>query len=271
MPSRASRLNPFLAASALALSACAAAPKPSASEMAMLAVDTTKPIVPASAEERAAADRQPVLEQANFWRTEYEKNPNDYEAALKFARTLRAIGSSARAVEVASQALTLRSGDVELGLVLAQAALDVGKPEDAAAALVRVEAAGQTDWRVMSIIGVVLDQLGKHADAQNYYRKALALSPDNPKVLTNLGLSYTLAGKPEEGERVLREASERVDADVRVRQNLALVLGVQGKFAEAEKAIGEDSTPSQAQASTAYFRALLTPARKWDGLRGAQN
>ena len=27
-----------------------------------------------------------VLSQAKFWRTEYEKNPNEYETALKFSR-----------------------------------------------------------------------------------------------------------------------------------------------------------------------------------------
>ena len=98
---------------------------------------------------------------------------------------LRAIGSTQRATEVASQALNLKQGDVELTLIYAQASLDQGRPDQAATALAKAEAAGLKDWRMMSIIGVTMDQLDQHAAAQDYYRKALALSPDNPKVLSN--------------------------------------------------------------------------------------
>jgi Flp pilus assembly protein TadD len=81
---------------------------------------------------------------------------------------------------------------VELTLIYAQAALDQGKAADAAMALARAEAEGQSDWRMLSIIGVTMDSLDKHSGAQDYYRKAIALSPDNPKILANLGLSYAL-------------------------------------------------------------------------------
>jgi Flp pilus assembly protein TadD len=261
-----------IALSAAALPGCAGMQKPTPQEKALVSAAEAKSILPATREERDAADRMDLLSQATFWGKEYDKNPNDYETALKLARVLRAIGSSQRATEVASQALNRKQGDVELSLVFAQASLDQGRPQDAATALAQAEAAGRNDWRMMSIIGVTMDQLDQHAPAQDYYRKALALSPDNPKVLSNLGLSYALANKPTLAEETLRKAAAE-DADTRVHQNLALVLGVQGKFAEAEKAVSPDTPKELVDSNAAYFHALLTPARKWDSvpLRGSQN
>jgi Flp pilus assembly protein TadD len=84
-------------------------------------------------------------------------------------------------------------------------------------------------------------------------------------------LSYALAGDSAQAESTLRAAVDLPNADARVRQNLVLVLGVQGKFAEAEKAAGPETPKALLDSNTAYFRALLTPARSWDNLRGTQN
>jgi Flp pilus assembly protein TadD len=253
------------------LSGCMiAAPKPTAQEAAMVEA-AGRPILPAPRAERDAAERQDLLTQAKFWTAEYEKNPNEHEAALKFSRVLRAIGSSPRASEVSGQALALKPGDVELTLIYAQASLDQGKAEDAAQALARAEREGQNDWRVLSIIGVTMDTLDQHTAAQDYYKRALALSPDNTKILSNLGLSYALDGKPGLAEETLRRAIALPEADGRVKQNLILVLGVQGKFEEAEKIAGPDMPKALVEANRDYFRAMLSPSRTWDALRGAQN
>jgi Flp pilus assembly protein TadD len=257
-------------ATAVFLSGCLAAPAPTPQEIAM--VNTAqKSVLPASAAEREAADRQDLLTQAKFWSEEYEKNPNEYEAALKYARVLRAIGSSPRASEVAAQALNLKQDDVELTLIYAQSSLDQGKAEDAATALARVEPAAQNDWRMLSIIGVTMDSLDQHKPAQDYYKRALALSPDNPKILSNLGLSYALEGKAGLAEETLRRALTHPEADARVKLNLMLVLGVQGKFDEAEKIAGPETPQALVESNKEYFRTLLSPSRTWDQLRGSQN
>jgi Flp pilus assembly protein TadD len=41
--------------------------------------------------------------------------------------------------------------------------------------------------------GAVLDQMGRHEEAQRYYASALRIVPDEPSVLSNLGLSYALS------------------------------------------------------------------------------
>lgn len=263
------RIVPAVALAAL-LSGCMIAPPPTTQEVAMVDAAAAT-LLPASSIERQEANRQDLLTQAKFWGAEYEKNPNEYEAALKYAHVLRAIGSSPRASEVAAQALTMQPGDVELSMIFAQAALDQGKAEDAATALARAEGAGQTDWRMLSIIGVTMDSLDQHTPAQDYYRRALALSPDNPKILSNLGLSYALEGKPGLAEETLRRAIAMPEADSRVTQNLILVLGVQGKFDEARGIAGPDMPKALVESNQDYFRAMLSPSRTWEALRGAQN
>lgn len=258
------------AALSAALSGCIAAAPPTVQEQAMVAT-AVSPIMPATQAERDLIDKQDLLTQAKFWGQEYDKNPNEYQAALKYAHVLRAVGSSARAAEVSTQALSLKQGDVELTMIYAQASLDQGKPQDAAMALARAEAAGQSDWRMLSIIGVTMDQLDQHAGAQDYYRKAMALSPDNPKILANLGLSYALEGKPGLAEQTLREAIALPGADNRITQNLVVVLGIQGKFDEAEKIAGTDMPKAMIEQNREYFRAMLNPSRKWESLRGTQN
>lgn len=255
---------------ALPLAGCATAAAPSTQELAVIDKATT-PLLPATTAERTMADKQDVLTQAKFWAAEYDKNPNEYEASLKYARVLRGIGSSPRAAEIAQQALTLKQGDVDLTLIYAQASLDIGKAEDAAYALARAETNGQSDWQLMSIIGVTMDTLDQHPQAQDYYRKALALSPDNPKILSNMAMSYILQGKPALAEQTLRQASSLPGADSRITQNLIMALGVQGKFEEVEAAAQPDLPKAMVDANRDYFRSLLTPSRTWETLRGAHN
>jgi Flp pilus assembly protein TadD len=116
-----------------------------------------------------------------------------------------------------------------------------------------------------------MDSLDQHPGAQDYYRRALALSPDNPKILANLGLSYALEGKPGLAEQTLRQAIALPGADNRVMQNLVVVLGVQGKFEEAEKIAGADIPKALMDSNREYFRAMLNPSRSWETLRGTQN
>jgi Flp pilus assembly protein TadD len=268
-PAASARLSLALLAG-LAAGACASTKPTSAEQTLVDSVVEQKAILPASREEREMIGRQDLLAQATFWSREHEKNPNEYEAALKLAQTLRALGSSAKAMEVASQALVRHAGDIELTLAFTQAALDSGQPDQAVVHLARAEAPGAQDWRIMSVIGVVMDQLGQHPQARDYYAKALALSPDNPKVLSNLALSLALDNRPVEAEETLRRAAALTGADTRVRQNLALVLGVQGKFEEAGQLLRAEAPESVAQETQAYYRSLLTPARSWDRLRGSQ-
>jgi Flp pilus assembly protein TadD len=121
----------------------------------------------------------------------------------------------------------------------------------------RAHSPDQPDWHILSAQGAVLDQMGRHADAQRYYLTALKIVPDEPSVLSNLGLSYALSKNLREAETTLRRAAAQHPVDGRVRQNLALVVGLQGRFAEAESIARADLPADEAAANAAYLKQML--------------
>jgi Flp pilus assembly protein TadD len=70
------------------------------------------------------------------------------------------------------------------------------------------------DWRVLSVQGAVLDQMGRHDEAQRYYATALRIAPAETSVLSNLGLSYALSKDLVRAESTLRRA-RRIAAQAR--------------------------------------------------------
>src|SRR5213079_2719807 len=134
-----------------------------------------------------------------------------------------------------------------------RALADAGNFNQALEVLERAHSPDQPDWRILSVQGAVMDQMGRHGEAQRYYASALRIVPDEPSVLSNLGLSYDL----KRAEETLRRASATGSVDKRVRQNLALVVGLQGRFPEAETIARADLPPTEAAANVTYLRQLL--------------
>ena len=138
-----------------------------------------------------------------------------------------------------------------------RALADAGNFKQALDVLERSHSPDQPDWRILSVQGAVLDQTGRHEEAQRYYASALKIVPDEPSVLSNLGLSYALAKDLKRAEATLRRASAKGSVDKRVRQNLALVVGLQGRFQEAETIARAELPPNEASANVAYLRQML--------------
>ena len=182
---------------------------------------------------RAADPRREV----DLYGGRFRANPGDAEAALQYAKALRATGQRAQAVAVLEQAFDV---------------------------LGRAHSPDNPDWRILSVQGAVLDQLGRYEEARQYYASALKIAPDEPSVLSNLGLSYMLSKDLPKAEETLRHASGRAGASPRVRQNLALVVGLQGRLAEAETIVKADQPAGEAEANVAFLKRLLS--RK-DGAR----
>src|SRR5690606_6053612 len=87
-----------------------------------------------------------------------------------------------------------------------RALADVGSFAQALDVLSRAHTPDQPDWRILSVQGAVLDQVGRHEEARRYYASALRLAPGEPSVLSNLGLSYALTKDLKQAEQVLRQA-----------------------------------------------------------------
>src|SRR5207248_5951147 len=131
-------------------------------------------------------------------------------------------------------------GNKPLLAAYGRALADNGNSQAAFDVLSRAHSPENPDWRILSVQGTTLDQLGKHEEARRYYASALRIVPDEPSVLSNLGLSYVLSKNLPKAEEALRQAYATGRADARVRQNLALVIGLQGRFADAEQIVRAD-------------------------------
>ena len=82
-------------------------------------------------------------------------------------------------------------------------------------------------------MGGALDQLGRFAQAEVHYKKALKLSPKDPKIWNDAGYSYYLQGRWAEAEGALKTAARFAPDDERIRTNLGLTLAAAGRTEEA--------------------------------------
>src|SRR5213083_999919 len=164
---------------------------------------------------------------AEFYGERYRANPKDPDAALAYGQALRATGQRGQAVAVLEQATIAHPGNKALLAGYGRALADNGNFQQSFDVLTRAHSPDNPDWRILSVQGTALDQLGRHEDARRYYASALRIVPDEPSVLSNLGLSYVLSKDLVRAEATLRRAASQSRIDPTVRQNLALVMGLQ--------------------------------------------
>ena len=209
---------------------------------------------------RSEADWRRALE---VWGDRYKRNPNDVEAAIAYARALRATEQRAQAVAVLEQASIRNPNSMPLLGAYGRALADAGQYPQALDAFGKAHTPENPDWRILNAQGAVLDQMGRHAEAQKHYTAALKIVPEEPSVLSNLALSYVLTKDLKRAEASLRRAVARPNAGAKVRQNLALVVGLQGRFAEAEKIASADLPEDEAAANVGYLRQMLAQQGDW--------
>ncbi|MBG52504.1 MAG: pilus assembly protein TadD [Rhodobiaceae bacterium] len=208
-------------------------------------------------------DPRDFVAAASYWGGVYEQNPQNAEAAAKYARGLRHLGSLQQALIVLQQAAAQHPNDANILAEYGKALTASGKPDQAVALLAKAGVLLPTDWTILSAEGVALDEMGEHSRAKQKYDAALQLAPEHPTVLTNLGLSYALSGELARAEETLRRAVANPAAGAHARQNLALVLGLQGDFEEAERLARADLPPSLAVGNISYLRNMLAQPALW--------
>jgi Flp pilus assembly protein TadD len=218
--------------------------------------ETTSDIT-GSLKSNASADNDP-RRAVEVYGERYRANPKDADAALAYGQALRATGQRAQAAAMLEQATISHPGNKALLAAFGRALADNGNFQQAFDVLARAHSPENPDWRILSVQGTVLDQLGRHDEARRYYASALNIVPDEPSVLSNLGLSYVLSRDLPKAEETLRRAYASARADARVRQNLGLVVGLQGRFAEAETIVRADLPAEEAAANVAYLKQMLS-------------
>jgi Flp pilus assembly protein TadD len=213
--------------------------------------------ITSKAEPAPSADADP-RRTVDVYGERYRANPKDADAAIAYGQALRASGQRAQAVAVFEQATIAHPGNKQLLAGFGRALADNGSFQQAFDVLSKAHSPDNPDWRILSVQGTTLDQLGRHDEARRYYATALKIVPEEPSVLSNLGLSYVLSRDLPKAEEVLRRAYATGRADARVRQNLGLVVGLQGRFSEAETIVKADLPPEEATANVTYLKEMLS-------------
>jgi Flp pilus assembly protein TadD len=232
------------------------------------------PRTPATAEQRASADRMDPLTRSVFWARENEVDPRDPVAGVRTAQALRELGQYDQAAATAQGVLLLQPQNIEAMLEVGRAHIARGQGFYGIAALEQARDLAPRDWRPLSLLGVAYHQVKRDEDAREVWNTGLTLAPDNPEILTNAAMARTEAGDAAGAEALLRRAAAQPGASTKVRLNLALVLGLQGKTAEAERIIRRDLPPEMADRNLAWLRARTAtganPAsgRTWNSLQG---
>lgn len=210
----------------------------------------------------------------------------DDQQALRVARSFRAAGDARAAIPVYRTILAHRSddavrveladtlldvdlldeaigiymaidpkspaaGDAQLGLARAQLRLD--QPARALAHMDKAVALAPANTRVLIGRGVVLDRLGRHADAQASYRAALAIEPRSVAGRTDLALSLALTGQYDQALEILEPIARSASATAQDRQNLAFIYGLKGDREQALALGRVDLGEAAAQANAKFF------------------
>ena len=197
------------------------------------------------------------------WGERYRANPADPDAAIRYAQALRAIGQRAQAAAVLEQAAIHNPENRAVLGAYGRALADNGNFQQALDVLNRAHTQDQPDWRILSVQGAVLDQMGRHADAQRYYASALRLMPDEPSVLSNLGLSYALSKNLPQAETTLRRAAEQRGAEPRCARILRWWSACRAASRRPRRSRGGDLSPAEAAANVAYLRQMLAQQNDW--------
>lgn len=104
-------------------------------------------------------------------------------------------------------------------------------------------------------IGGAMDKLGRFAQAEVHYKKALKLSHKDPRIWNDAGYSYYLQGRFAEAETALKTALKLAPDDERIRTNLGLALAAAGRSQEALPLLSRSTGDAIGHANLGYLLA----------------
>lgn len=106
-------------------------------------------------------------------------------------------------------------------------------------------------------MGAALDRLGRFAQAEPHYLKALKLTPKDPKVWNDAGYSDYLQNRLADAERSFKTADSLGPGNPLVLTNLGLVLAAESKTDEALAAFSRAGGAAAGHANLGYILAAM--------------
>jgi len=146
-------------------------------------------------------------------------------------------------------------GENEAAVVEYQKAVDVCEKKGSALAYAKLGPSQHS--LAQRRMGAALDRMGRFAQAEPHYLKALKLAPGDPKVWNDAGYSYYLQNRLTDAERTLKTADSLGPNNPLVLTNLGLALAAGGKETEALTAFTHASGPAVGHANLGYILAAM--------------
>lgn len=161
----------------------------------------------------------------------------------------------------AEKALTDQGGKIKpeniavLHIGLGRARMALGQSEAARRDLEKALEASPDNITALNAMGVLLDSLGEHAEAQKMFGKANALDPADARILNNLALSHLGTGDPDKAVRLLNQARSLSDSPS-LGLNLSFTYYMRGQDALTRSTLQEFMQPEQAETFMNMFRQM---------------
>jgi Tfp pilus assembly protein PilF len=179
-------------------------------------------------------------------------DPGDLAARMELARHYEELGSPELAAEHYRLAAARFPDEARVRIALARLARRQGLAREAAAGLAQFLEAhrdGKDVYEVWSWLGILRDELGELASAEQAHREAVRLRPDLDALHNNLGYNLLLQGKGGEAAAEFRRALAIRPGSEIARNNLGLALASQP--AEALSQWRSASDPATAHSNLA--------------------
>lgn len=163
-------------------------------------------------------------EAAAYWALLYYRDQTNRPVAVAYAEALRKSGSLEQALAVLKPFAEPDSAAPDALVAYAKAALEADKLAAALqAARWAVDAAPQ-QGEAYNVLGICLDAIGNHDEAQAAYQAALANGiPESYRTLNNLALSYAQSGDLDQARQKLETAQQLAADDPTIGSNLQLI------------------------------------------------
>lgn len=159
------------------------------------------------------------------------ESPAAFQRAIGL--TLLRTGQPRRALPYLQRLVRLAPKRADSRCFVARAFLDMTMWEQSRAAIGEALAIDPRHAPAHSLLGVLLDAQGEHAEARNAHRRAIAFDPENAGYHNNLGFSLYLDGRYVDALAAFNRTLRYAPNLRRVHNNLGFTLGKLGRIDEA--------------------------------------
>jgi len=195
--------------------------------------------------------------EARRWRKRLAINANDLDARLALARLYVSRGQPQLAVEHYRLAAELNPDLPGVTLLLARSLRDLNEPAEALRAIAAfVSRRPKESWELLSLAGILEDELGLLKPAEAAYRAGLAIDPRQSSLHNNLGYNLLLQGNAEAAAEEFRKAIEIDPHSVIAHNNLGTAL-MWAKSGKSEQAFAEWRRSGDAAAAHNNLAAIF--------------